>query len=116
MPQTRTFLPLPADIADSAELRPLVERANGWLDEQIPEWPTPLTVEWSGFANGGLEGVVALRLAGHDGRANGVFPAKALADHSEFRSRLFPVIYALIDDSIRGIRRGLEESAEGGAA
>ena len=29
MDQTRTFLPLPADIAGPDELRPLVERANG---------------------------------------------------------------------------------------
>jgi hypothetical protein len=110
MDQTRTFLPLPPDIAGSDELRPLVERANGWLDEQIPKWPTPLTVEWSGFANSGPEGVVALRLDGQDGKASGVFAANVLQDRSEFRTRLFPVIYALIDDTIRGIRRGLEES------
>ncbi len=109
MPQTRTFLPLPADIADSAELRPLVERANGWLNEQIPEWPTPLTVEWYRVHTGEAVPSVGVKLTEKNGHVHGVFPVSVLTDPSAFQARVSRILFALTDVALAAINRRLDE-------
>lgn len=103
MDQTRTFLPLPPDIAGSDELRPLVERANGWLDEQIPKWPTPLTVEWYQYRPDERDGYVGVRLADKYSHTLGLFQRDVLADRDVFRTRMFPVLFTLTDKALSAL-------------
>jgi hypothetical protein len=109
MDQTRTFLPLPPDIAGSDELRPLVERANGWLDEQIPEWPNPLTVEWYQYKPDEREGYVGVRFTDRYAHSLGLFPKTVLTDRDTFRTRMYPVLLSLTDNALRTLNRTPDE-------
>ncbi len=118
MAQTRTFLPLPADIAGSDELRPLVERANGWLDEQIPAWPNPLTVEWYQYKPDEREGYVGVRVTDKYAYSLGLFTKDVLGNRDTFRTRMFPVLFTLTDNALRALEHtpGEDELVSGGEA
>jgi hypothetical protein len=104
MAQTRTFLPLPPDIAGSDELRPLVERANGWLADQLAGWPTPVTVSWYPVANA-TSPLVGLRVSDKYATADGQFRSSDFAEHRVFQYQLLPVLNKLIRNALDEIRR-----------
>jgi len=103
---TATVLPLPPAFAKSRALRPLLEQASEWAEDQLAkfDWPVPVSFEWHRIANNFQDELVGLQIRGGKSTAHGVFSRNQLTNELAFRTEFLAVLSELNTQTLDRIR------------
>ncbi len=105
---TATLLPLPPVFAKSRILRPLLEKAGEWAEDQLGkfDWATPVSAEWYPISTSYRDEMVGLAIRDGHSTVHGVFRQKELGDELEFVDLVLQMLGRLTGQALDELAKG----------